>query len=113
MSNTFRERLIALRDAADLSDYEVSHLAGLSSATAGHMLAGRRDGLSTGSVVALAKLFGVTTDYLLIGGEPPMRGDTRAAVERARPAPGATAPTDETTLDTSPEYVDPRPSVSP
>lgn len=87
---TFRERLCALRDAAavggELADTEVSDLAGLATSTAGHLLTGRRKDPAADTVVALARLFGVTTDYLLTGSGSWSHDGVRSAVERARAA---------------------------
>lgn len=60
---------------------------------------GNRDNPTRDTVVAIACLFGVTTDYLLTGeGPEPTADDVRAAVERARRAQDANTIADDAPL---------------
>ena len=62
----FGPRMAALRRDAGFSQAELAHKLGISASTVGMYEQGRREP-SMETVVALARLFGVTTDYLLTG----------------------------------------------
>ena len=80
------DRIMKLRGMVEgLSLRELSGLAELYQTHAALIENGR--GVSTETAVKLARVFGVTTDWLLTGeGKSPRRDDVRAAVKRAREA---------------------------
>ena len=82
-NSTFRERLEGLQAASGLKGSEISKAAGLSPGAVNHFLGGRRATPDASSVVALARVFGVSTDYLLTGGEEPSADAVRLAAKRA------------------------------
>ena len=60
------QRIAALRKNAHLSQAELAQILGVSPSAVGMYEQGRREPSATG-LVALAQVFGVTTDYLLTG----------------------------------------------
>ena len=60
------QRIAALRKNAQLSQAELAHALGVSPSAVGMYEQGRREPSAAG-LVALAEVFGVTTDYLLTG----------------------------------------------
>jgi transcriptional regulator with XRE-family HTH domain len=72
----FGERLLAAREARDLSQTELAQKAGLQPAAIGHFERNRRKP-SFANVRALAKALNVSSDYLL-GRTADMRGATTA-----------------------------------
>ena len=60
------QRIAALRKNAHLSQAELARVLGVSPSAVGMYEQGRREP-SAASLVALAQVFGVTTDYLLTG----------------------------------------------
>ncbi len=81
---TFRERLGALQEASGLAGTEISRAAGLSAGAVNHFLSGRRASPDANSLLALARVFGVSVDYLLAGGEEPSAEAVRRATARAK-----------------------------
>lgn len=81
--STFRERLEALRKASGLNAPAIGKAARLSPSAVGHYLSGRRPTPDAASIVALARVFGVSTDYLLTGGEEPSPDAVYASAQRA------------------------------
>ena len=82
-----------------LSAREMSRLAGLSESMWGLLEAGEKTGPSAKTMVSIATLLGVTTDWIIARrGPDPSEESVRAAVERARaghdapPADAATPP---------------------
>lgn len=80
---TFRERLCHLRDLSGLRQAEISALCNLSDSAAGHLFTGRNDFPSAETALELARVFGVTTDYLLRGIGSPDPSEVSAAVSSA------------------------------
>lgn len=73
--------------AGGLSLRELSKLAGLFGTHAALIESGRRTNIEGKTAVALARVLGVSTDWLLTGeGDEPTAEQVRAAVERARAA---------------------------
>lgn len=72
----FGERLLAAREARELSQTELAHKAGLQPAAIGHFERNRRKP-SFANVRALAKALSVSSDYLL-GRTADMKGATTA-----------------------------------
>jgi transcriptional regulator with XRE-family HTH domain len=72
----FGERLLAAREARELSQTELAQKAGLQPAAIGHFERDRRKP-SFANVRALAKALNVSSDYLL-GRTPDMKGATTA-----------------------------------
>ncbi len=80
-------RLAYLREQAGLSQREASDLADLASSHVQAIEQRTRRSPSVDTVARLARLFGVTLDWLVFGcGEPPTAEATRAAVLQARAA---------------------------
>lgn len=76
MEDPFGERLLAAREARELSQTELAQKAGLQPAAIGHFERDRRKP-SFANVRALAKALNVSSDYLL-GRTPDMKGATTA-----------------------------------
>ena len=77
---TFRDRLCHLRDISGLRQAEISALCNLSDSAAGHLFTGRNDFPSAETALELARVFGVTTDYILRGYGSPNADEVEAAV---------------------------------
>lgn len=80
---TFRDRLCHLRDLSGLRQAEISALCNLSDSAAGHLFTGRNDYPSAETALELARVFGVTTDYLLRGVGSPDPSGVAVAVAAA------------------------------
>ena len=76
------QRIAALRKNAHLSQAELARILGVSPSAVGMYEQGRREPSAAG-LVALAHVFGVTTDYLLTG-EVPERRDQQALTDTLR-----------------------------
>lgn len=63
----FRARLVRLQEQKGWSDYKISRVTGLSERAYSYLKSGERMEPMAGTVIKLAKAFGVTTDYLLMG----------------------------------------------
>lgn len=80
----FPGRCARLRNMAGISQRKASRLAGLSESTVRHQETMFVSSPSNETLIGLATLFDVTTDYLLTGrGEPPTEDHIKAAVARA------------------------------
>lgn len=80
----FPGRCAHLRRMAGLSQRKASRLAGLSESTVRHQETMFVSSPSNETLMGLAQLFDVTTDYLLTGrGEDPSEEHVKAAVARA------------------------------
>ncbi len=87
---TVVERLREARKKADLTGAELGKLAGLSGGVVSMIESGNRKDPSGSTVAALAKVLGVSADWLLTGAEPePTEEQIRAAVAAARENKGA------------------------
>lgn len=78
------ERLAGIVAASGLSDRALSVLAGLSPTHVTRILAGQRPNVSLATVAAIAKVTGVSLDYLAFGGRRPKGPTIKAAVARAK-----------------------------
>lgn len=85
---TFSERLRATRELVDdLPAYELSELAGLSGGYVAHIESERRKKPALDDVAKIARVLGVTVDYLASGTEPaPTKEQVTASVQAARAA---------------------------
>lgn len=82
---TFAERLQATRKLAKLPAYELAELGGLSAGYVAHLERGRTKSPGLDALEALARVLGVTIDYLVSGtGPEPTEEHVVAAVARAR-----------------------------
>lgn len=80
---TFRDRLCHLKELSGLRQAEISALCNLSDSAAGHLFTGRNDFPSAETALELARVFGVTTDYLLRGIGSPDPSAVTSAVAAA------------------------------
>ncbi len=79
------ERLRKARGLAGLTGSELGTLAGLSKGTVSMIESGNREDPSGSTVAALARVLGVSADWLLSGTEPePSEEQVKAAVAAAR-----------------------------
>jgi len=79
------DRLKRTRKIAGFSARMLDELAGLTPGHTSSIEAGRRQIPSTSTASALARVLGVSLDWLIAGvGEPPTKESVRSAVERAR-----------------------------
>lgn len=84
------ERLKQARTMAGLTGSELGKLAGLSGGVVSMIESGNRKDPSGSTVAALARVLGVTADWLLTGSEPdPTEEQVKAAVTAARENKGA------------------------
>lgn len=80
------KRIAALRHASGLSQSELGKQLGVSSSAVGMYEQGRREP-SVDTLVRIARLFGVTTDYLLTGASrPPPEAEISSFSTRQEPA---------------------------
>ena len=63
----FRARLLGLQRAKGWSDWKASHASGLTDRAYSFIVQGKREEPTAGTIIKLARGFGVTTDYLLTG----------------------------------------------
>ena len=82
---TFGARLERLRTIADMSSKELDRLAGLVAGHSRSLEVGDPEGVTAKKVRQLARVFGVSIDWLFDGaGERPKPEDILAAVSRSR-----------------------------
>lgn len=84
-ARTLSERLQYLVDVTDVSAREISDLAGLTHSHVAILLSADRDRVEARTVAALAKVFGVSMDWLYsgLGGAPDIH-DIMLALQAAR-----------------------------
>lgn len=81
------DRLKATRELGDLPAYELSELAGFSGGYVAHIERGRTKNPGFDAIAKLARVLGVSVDYLASGTEPePTKEQVTAAVAAARAA---------------------------
>jgi transcriptional regulator with XRE-family HTH domain len=84
------ERLRSTRELGGISSRELGALAGLSETYPGLIESKEREEVGADAVAKLAKVLGVTTDYLILGvGKSPTKRQVTAAVAVARAVRGA------------------------
>jgi len=85
------ERLREARTLAGVKSRELDRLAGLSECHTQHIETGRRPNPETATIAPLARVLGVSLDWLIAGNGPaPEEAAVKAAVEQARQAAKAT-----------------------
>lgn len=83
----FAERLRSTRELGEVPAYELAKLAGLSAAYVGHLERGRVKKPGMDAVASLARVLGVSIDYLVAGtGDPPTKDSVMSAIQSAREA---------------------------
>lgn len=93
--DTIGKRLALARHFSGLTASALGVLAGLSTGTVGVIENGSRADPSSGSIGKLARVLGVSADWLINGtGEAPTEDDIRAAIKTAQEA-AAKAPPEE------------------
>jgi len=88
--STLASRLQALRVTAGLSQTDVAKIVNCTPAAISYLECGRSRACGAWMAVRLARLFGVSVDYLLEGGDAPDRDSVARAVAAAR-APAVSA----------------------
>jgi transcriptional regulator with XRE-family HTH domain len=84
-TDTFAQRLVWLRTVADISQADLGELAGLTAAGVGRIERGERTQLFASTVASIAKVFGVSIDWLWDGkGLEPSADGVRAMVAWSR-----------------------------
>jgi transcriptional regulator with XRE-family HTH domain len=84
-STALQERIRRARELAQLSRTDLSELAGLARGHVALLEAGKRPNLGVFTIAPIARVLGVSLDWLIAGkGEPPPASTIQAAVKRAR-----------------------------
>jgi transcriptional regulator with XRE-family HTH domain len=84
---TFAERLRATRELGEIPAYKLAELAELSGGYPAHLESGRRENPGMDAIGKIARVLGVSIDYLVSGTEPaPTKEQVMAAVAAARAA---------------------------